>query len=174
MTHCPNSFPHRASFFHLTFLLFVLALAAINVNAQKRPDAEDFQKISFKASQPCVVGTPGVVTALVKNGAELSVTADWDCDGIADAYDNCVGMPNREQTDSDGNGMGDVCEAATIVSSGGRVNRRSTVKLESRKDRSIERHSRSVARGRRGRHERAKAKEAKVRNRKATKRKSRT
>jgi hypothetical protein len=44
-----------------------------------------------------------------------SPTADWDCDGIADPEDNCVGMPNRAQADSDRNGIGDVCEAAATV-----------------------------------------------------------
>lgn len=36
--------------------------------------------------------------------------ADADGDGIGDASDNCVDIPNPEQTDADGDGAGDVCD----------------------------------------------------------------
>ena len=44
----------------------------------------------------------------------LTVTAgsspDTDGDGVPDAYDNCVTVPNSFQRDSDGDGVGDACE----------------------------------------------------------------
>jgi thrombospondin type 3 repeat protein len=33
-------------------------------------------------------------------------------DGVGDACDNCVGVPNPSQTDSDGDGVGDACDCA--------------------------------------------------------------
>jgi hypothetical protein len=33
-------------------------------------------------------------------------------DGVGDACDNCVGVPNASQTDSDGDGVGDACDCA--------------------------------------------------------------
>lgn len=166
MKHFTISFPPRTSLFYLTILSAAITLTALGAHAQAPSAADAFQRISFKAIQPCVVGTSGEVTALIKNGVELSVTEDWDCDGIADAYDNCVGMPDPTQIDSDGNGIGDICEAATTVRTGVPLNSRSVVKTESRKERSVDRRSRSNVRTRRNRSGRAKPAEAKVRSRK--------
>ena len=35
---------------------------------------------------------------------------DSDNDGIADVLDNCPTIPNSKQSDSNGNGIGDVCD----------------------------------------------------------------
>ncbi|MFQ5424860.1 MAG: thrombospondin type 3 repeat-containing protein [Phycisphaerae bacterium] len=35
---------------------------------------------------------------------------DTDSDGVADCNDNCPAVANADQADSDGNGVGDVCE----------------------------------------------------------------
>jgi len=171
MNCCTNSFPLQRSLARLTFLIAAVALPALGVYAQTRSGAEPYQKIAFKTTKPCVVPTSGEVTALVKSGVELSVTEDWDCDGIPDAYDNCVGMPNRDQTDSDHDGIGDVCEAAVTINAGvptktrsntkatalpkTRANKkeknRSNIKAKSRKAKAAEKHSRSTARSRRRR-----------------------
>jgi len=37
---------------------------------------------------------------------------DQDQDGVLDCLDNCVGVANPEQSDSDGNGIGDACDSA--------------------------------------------------------------
>jgi hypothetical protein len=141
----------------------MVELAALGVAAQTRSGTDIFQKISLKASGSCAVPATGEVTALVKNGVELSVTEDWDCDGVPDAYDNCVGMPNPAQVDSDGNGIGDVCEAATIVKAGVPVKEKTKVKAESRKSRDrVKGRSNARAKGRRekvaDRHSRSKSK----------------
>ena len=39
---------------------------------------------------------------------------DGDGDGIPDATDNCPGAPNPSQTDTDGDGLGDVCDPDTL------------------------------------------------------------
>jgi hypothetical protein len=140
----------------------MVALAALGVAAQTRSGTDVFQKISLKASGSCAVPATGEVTALVKNGVELSVTEDWDCDGVPDAYDNCVGMPNPAQVDTDGNGIGDVCEAATIVKAGSPVKEKTKVKTESRKSRDrVKGRSNKKAKGRRekaaDRHSRSKS-----------------
>lgn len=112
MIPCTNSSPRPISFAYIVLLAAAFALPAF---AQTRPDDAAFQKISFKPTKTCAVPAEGEVTSLVKNGVELSVTEDFDCDGVPDAYDNCVGIPNQDQADSDHNGIGDACEAATTV-----------------------------------------------------------
>lgn len=118
MNYCTNSFLLPGTLARFTFLIAVITLPALEAYAQTQPGADPYQNISLITARPCSVGTIGEVTHLVKNGVELSVNEDWDCDRIADAYDNCVGMPNPTQTDSDGNGIGDVCEAATTIKAG--------------------------------------------------------
>jgi len=48
--------------------------------------------------------------------AEFTVAAsqDRDGDGIADGLDNCPGVKNPDQTDTNGNGAGDVCEGPAL------------------------------------------------------------
>ena len=40
----------------------------------------------------------------------LDANGDVDGDGILNGVDNCVNTPNADQADSDGNGIGDVCQ----------------------------------------------------------------
>jgi hypothetical protein len=130
MNCCTNSVA-RPSLVRFIFLIAVMiALPALGAYAQERPDT--FQKVSIKAPRPCSVGATGAVTYLVRNGVELSVSEDWDCDSVADAYDNCVGMANPTQADSDANGLGDVCEAVSFVKAGPPAKTRSTTKPETR------------------------------------------
>ena len=170
-----NSFPRQRSFARLAFLIAVVALPAVGVFGQKQGAADPYQKISFKTTRPCTVAATGEVTALVKSGVELSVTEDWDCDGVPDAYDNCVGIPNADQKDTDNNGIGDACEAAVTVKAGPPVksrpnvktqvaaketshkksppppNSRSNTKAKSRKHKKTDDRSRSIAKARRRR-----------------------
>lgn len=46
-------------------------------------------------------------------------TDDWDGDGVPDAQDNCIRIPNPDQRDTDGDGYGNVCDAD--VDNSGRV-----------------------------------------------------
>jgi hypothetical protein len=60
-------------------------------------------------------------TTVVATAPELAVneavaaaqSVDFDGDGIANYFDNCPAMPNPDQKDSNGNGIGDACEAVT-------------------------------------------------------------
>lgn len=42
--------------------------------------------------------------------ADIMICDDLDDDGVLDALDNCVGLFNPAQRDSNGNGIGDACE----------------------------------------------------------------
>ena len=42
----------------------------------------------------------------------LAATSDPDGDGVPDGLDNCPDVPNADQTDTDGNGLGDACNDA--------------------------------------------------------------
>ena len=124
-----DSFSLKTSLVRLAFVIAVVALPALGAYAQKQAAADPYQKISFKTTKPCTIPATGEVTSLVKNNVELSVTEDWDCDGVPDAYDNCVGMPNPAQTDTDNNGIGDVCEAGVTIKAGPPTKSRSNVKV---------------------------------------------
>jgi hypothetical protein len=41
---------------------------------------------------------------------DAGCTDDMDCDGVPDATDNCPSVPNADQHDEDGDGLGDVCD----------------------------------------------------------------
>jgi hypothetical protein len=130
-----NFFPPKTVFFWLSLLATLLAGALLDIHGQtpNPKGADPYQKISFKTAKQCVVATNGEVTSLVKNGVELSMTEDFDCDGVPDAYDNCVGIPNPSQADSDSDGIGDACEAVTRV----KVPMPVKAKAEDRKEKSV-------------------------------------
>ena len=44
-------------------------------------------------------------------GGNVNPPSDADNDGIPDSEDNCPNTPNQDQADSDGDGIGDVCDA---------------------------------------------------------------
>ncbi|HEV7734280.1 MAG TPA: hypothetical protein VGR62_19060 [Candidatus Binatia bacterium] len=43
----------------------------------------------------------------------LATSADGDSDELPDAFDNCPAVPNVDQRDADGDGVGDACEPST-------------------------------------------------------------
>lgn len=45
---------------------------------------------------------------MVGNACDNNI--DRDFDGIQDDRDNCVAIPNADQLDTDGDGLGDVCD----------------------------------------------------------------
>jgi hypothetical protein len=130
MMSCTNSFTRKIS---LSQLIFIISVLALPVLAQTSTGADPYQKIALKSERVCTVGPVGELTALIKNGVELSVNEDFDCDGVPDAYDNCVGMPNRDQADTDGDGIGDVCQAATTIKTGLTAKSRPDTRAKSRK-----------------------------------------
>jgi hypothetical protein len=54
-----------------------------------------------------------------ESAGDEELAADSDGDGIEDDADNCVDAYNPDQSDADGNGMGDACDAAASVDSDG-------------------------------------------------------
>ena len=56
-----------------------------------------------------------LVVACGGGSSKDPVQADTDSDGIADTVDNCVGVANADQMDTDANGQGDACDALPTV-----------------------------------------------------------
>jgi hypothetical protein len=73
-----------------------------------------------------ISSTTGTITGTLADGTPLNAnftrattatitlvaTTDTDGDGIADGLDNCLDVPNEDQADTDGNGLGDACNDA--------------------------------------------------------------
>ena len=55
-------------------------------------------------------GTQTVVAASLADPVAVAVPVDEDDDGVADLGDNCQGVANAAQTDTDGDGAGDACD----------------------------------------------------------------
>jgi hypothetical protein len=56
-----------------------------------------------------------VWVAFTDDGVTLSYTDDTDGDGVADGFDNCPFVSNRDQKDTDGDGRGDKCDNCPTV-----------------------------------------------------------
>lgn len=67
--------------------------------------SEDFgTSFDPSATRPIVDGN-AMIRARVQD-------LDGDSDGVADGLDNCPSIPNPDQTDTDGDGVGDACSIA--------------------------------------------------------------
>ena len=56
------------------------------------------------------VGVWILVAIIIFGAAVLVLMWDSDADGTADIFDNCPNVENKDQRDSNKNGIGDVCE----------------------------------------------------------------
>jgi len=74
----------------------------------------DVDACPFDDQNRCKKGVDG------KNadGDDDVLNEDADADGIPDADDNCMDVPNEDQTDDDGDGVGDFCDADYDPSAG--------------------------------------------------------
>ena len=79
--------------------------ATADINGNAVVDIPDLIEVSAH------LGTQAGPSGLACAGSQPC--ADADQDGIRDSLDNCVGRPNRDQADSDQNGLGDVCQNIT-------------------------------------------------------------
>ena len=64
----------------------------------------------------CDDGDPLTADRCDARTASCRYLPDGDGDGVPDAEDNCRGVPNPDQADSDGDGLGDACEIGGIGS----------------------------------------------------------
>jgi hypothetical protein len=58
----------------------------------------------------CGCGGGSILVNNTDIGKTYSKTDDYDADGIADDFDNCPFVANRDQADQDGDKIGDVCD----------------------------------------------------------------
>ncbi|HZG52489.1 MAG TPA: thrombospondin type 3 repeat-containing protein [Pyrinomonadaceae bacterium] len=68
----------------------------------------------FRAGGPWPNGYDGNVDAFTiginRNDTTFDFEPDADADGIGDGADNCPSTPNNDQTDTDGDGLGNACD----------------------------------------------------------------
>jgi hypothetical protein len=58
----------------------------------------------------CIVAASLLFVCVTAGAGITACTTDGDGDGICDDVDNCVGIANATQQDSNGDGVGDACE----------------------------------------------------------------
>ena len=76
-------------------------------------DCDPFDgSIAFSVGDACDDGNPATMNDIVNANCVCQGTApaDADGDGVADPDDNCPMVSNADQSDNDGNGLGDVCD----------------------------------------------------------------
>ena len=70
--------------------------------------------VTLLAATGSSIGAQGAVPQILpldEEDDDVLICDDLDDDGILDLLDNCVGLFNPLQTDTDKNGIGDDCEA---------------------------------------------------------------
>ena len=55
------------------------------------------------------------IVAMYITSYAAPAAAGQDADGIPDFADNCIAVPNFDQTDTDGDGFGDACDVDTVA-----------------------------------------------------------
>ncbi|WNG62749.1 hypothetical protein F0U59_22540 [Archangium gephyra] len=74
------------------------------------PETHENGEPSSKPSEPPPTKRSDNGGLTVEAGEAILMTVDSDGDGFANGLDNCPGVVNPDQIDTDGNGFGDVCE----------------------------------------------------------------
>lgn len=89
----------------------IAAAAGTPVALGNQPDGLTNRGLIGRLDEVTVLDTAldGEQLALLMAG--LPSGGDSDADGVADAVDNCTVLPNPDQTDADGDGYGNLCDA---------------------------------------------------------------
>ncbi|MCA9253031.1 MAG: thrombospondin type 3 repeat-containing protein [Phycisphaerales bacterium] len=102
--------------------LYVTASQMVNASGSRvfevKPNGEVTRLINFRVpetniylnnAEDVVVDSRDVVY-IAGSSTVVKIAPDADEDGVGDVDDNCPDMANTEQTDTDGDGLGDVCD----------------------------------------------------------------
>ncbi|MDP7312822.1 MAG: hypothetical protein QF831_05240, partial [Candidatus Thalassarchaeaceae archaeon] len=88
------------------------SIRGLEISAKIDPDNPDAFVTGLSFAQ-----NPNEVSEVILSMTPITVS-DEDDDGIIDEDDNCVNNANTDQADSDGDGVGDVCEESEVSGDG--------------------------------------------------------
>lgn len=135
MIDTASNMPHPKLLSQIAFVGVLSVILTGASQGQKNSRTQD--PTTRKAADPCFMKPReerSLKESIPRNAIRISYnvipewsTSDWDCDGIADPHDNCVGIANRGQADANRNGIGDACEAAATARAGKPLSTRADV-----------------------------------------------
>jgi len=101
---------HKIKLAFAIFIISITSFSSLSLNVDAAPEGETICHKTGDSYSTLTLSPNQPIEPHLVHGDFLGSCVDTDEDGIIDPIDNCPTIPNSDQTDTDGDGVGDVCE----------------------------------------------------------------